>query len=193
MPIGSKCWSTFKKSLRPRRIALNSRKLARPHYQLIAFEACLATTAQNREMLLRNFYQIGRKAVERTAPPYAYLIPPQQKDLPAPIKLLDTLRFGMVEIHRARQEFVADAIEYPAGSYVVLLAQPYGSFAKTLLERQKYPDLREYPGGPPKRPDRRTVGETCAVLLVAAGRRASHAAAFWQHVAKVAASSCIRY
>ena len=121
-------------------------------YQLIAFEACLATTAQNREMLLRNFYQIGRKAVERNAPPYAYLIPPQQKDLPAAIKLLDTLRFGMVEIHRARQEFVADAIEYPAGSYVVLLAQPYGSFAKTLLERQKYPDLREYPGGPPKRP-----------------------------------------
>ena len=121
-------------------------------YQLIAFEACLATVAQNRQMLLRNFYQIGRKAVERSAPPYAYLIPPQQKDLPAAIKLLQTLRFGMVEIHRARQKFVADGIEYPPGSYVVLLAQPYGSFAKTLLERQKYPDLREYPGGPPKRP-----------------------------------------
>ncbi len=32
--------------------------------------------------------------------------------------------------------------------------------------------------------DRRTAGETCALLTAAAGRRASHAGAFWQHAAK---------
>src|SRR5205085_1221019 len=36
--------------------------------------------------------------------------------------------------------------------YVVVLRQPYAAFAKAVLERQAYPDLREYPGGPPKRP-----------------------------------------
>ncbi|HXN25247.1 MAG TPA: M14 metallopeptidase family protein [Candidatus Dormibacteraeota bacterium] len=121
-------------------------------YQLIAFDSCLGTVAQNREMFLRTFTQIGRKAIERKGPPFAYIFPPEQKDSAAAVKLLNTLRFGLVEVERARDRFTADGIEYPAGTYVILLAQPYGSYAKTLLERQNYPDLREYPGGPPKRP-----------------------------------------
>ena len=32
------------------------------------------------------------------------------------------------------------------------MSQPYSGWAKALLERQNYPDLRMYPGGPPKRP-----------------------------------------
>jgi hypothetical protein len=35
---------------------------------------------------------------------------------------------------------------------VIPLNQPYASFAQTLLSRQEYPDLRLYPGGPPKAP-----------------------------------------
>lgn len=121
-------------------------------YQLIAYEACLSTVAQNREMFLRNFYNLGVRAINRKGGPYAFVVPPEQHDLPATIKMLNTLRFGEVEIQQAKQKFTADGVDFPAGSWIILLNQPYGSYAKTLLERQKYPDLREYPGGPPKRP-----------------------------------------
>jgi hypothetical protein len=57
-----------------------------------------------------------------------------------------------VEVRRATAPFTAEGKSYPAGTLLIYTAQPYGGFAKALLEAQHYPNLREYPGGPPKRP-----------------------------------------
>jgi len=121
-------------------------------YQLSAFFSLLQTAARHRDHFLWNFYRVGKRAVERQGPPYAFVIPAEQRDPAAARVLLETLRFGLVEVWRARAAFQADGRTFSAGSYVIPLAQPYGAFAKALLERQRYPDLREYPGGPPKRP-----------------------------------------
>ncbi len=67
-------------------------------------------------------------------------------------RVIGILKRGGVEVMNAAKEFTADGKTYPKGTHIVLLQQPYASFAKTMLERQQYPDLREYPGGPPKRP-----------------------------------------
>ena len=120
-------------------------------YQLIAWESCLWQAAVRKEDLLRGFYQIGVRALERTSP-FAFVIPAAQRDPGSAAKLLDTLAFGMVEIEKAAGPFEADRTPYPSGTFVIRLQQPYSSFAKTLLEHQHYPDLREYPGGPPRRP-----------------------------------------
>ena len=120
-------------------------------YQLIAFESVLYQAALRRADLLRNFYRIGRRACERSSP-WAFAVPAVQQDPGAARKLLETLAFGQVEIERAERDFEAGGRRLPAGSYLIRMAQPYSSFAKTLLERQRYPDLRQYPGGPPKRP-----------------------------------------
>jgi hypothetical protein len=109
-------------------------------YQLIAMESCLYNAALRREDLLRNFYKIGQRQVARKSPA-AFLIPAKQRDPGATRKMLETLAYGMVEIEHT-----------PAGDHVIRMAQPYSGYAKALLERQNYPDLRMYPGGPPKRP-----------------------------------------
>ena len=120
-------------------------------YQLIAWESCLYQAAVRREDLLRAFYRIGQRAVARTEP-HAFVVSAEQANPGGARKMLETLAFGMVEIERARREFRAGGGSFPAGSYVIRMQQPYSSWAKTLLERQDYPDKREYPGGPPKRP-----------------------------------------
>ena len=120
-------------------------------YQLITFESCLYHAALKREDLLRNFYQIQRRAVERESPA-AYIIPRRQHDPSALTRLLGTLELGLVEIQQALADFESSGARFHEGDYVVSLRQPFSSFAKTLLERQEYPDIRSYAGGPPRKP-----------------------------------------
>ncbi len=122
--------------------------------QLITFESVLYSAALRRTDLLRNFYAIGRRVIERGRD-RAFVIPLAQHDPNAATRLLKTLMFGDVEVDRALADSPdADSQKPPVreGDYIVRLGQPYGAFAKTLLEAQNYPDLRVYPGGPPKPP-----------------------------------------
>ena len=120
-------------------------------YQSIAFESLLYQAAVRRSDMLRYFYEINKHNVER-ATPNAFVIPAAQGDPGAAKKMLETLAFGDTEIERASESFSADGKQFAAGSYVIHMQQPFSGWAKTLLERQDYPDLRLYPGGPPKRP-----------------------------------------
>ena len=115
--------------------------------------ALLTNAARNRRYWLENFHAIGQRAIQvAEGEPEAWLIPADGVDPSAVDYALRVLAMGDVEVHRAEAPFTADGARYEAGTWVVPMRQPYASFAQTLLERQEYPDLREYPGGPPKRP-----------------------------------------
>ncbi len=109
-------------------------------YQTEAFESCLYQAAIHREEMLRNFYRIAQHQVARQAP-WGFVIPARQRDPGATRRMLETLAFGGVEIEKTS-----------SGDHVIRMAQPYSGYAKALLENQQYPDLRMYPGGPPRRP-----------------------------------------
>jgi hypothetical protein len=171
-------------------------------YQSAGAMALLNHAARHRELYLRNYYEIGKRAVEAADGPFAILLP--EPETPASIsdalkrikeglnqvsgtneekhqqgeqvvksvtgepststevvyyykiegldRALNILRRGGVEVMRANKEFTAGGKKYDVGTHIIFMKQPYGAFAKTLLESQVYPDLREYPGGPPKRP-----------------------------------------
>ncbi len=115
--------------------------------------ALLANAAKNRRYWVENFHNIGERAVQKwDAWPDAWVIPAGQDNMTGVKYVLRILAMGDVEVHRAEQAFTADGISFPAGSWVIPMNQPYASFAQTMLEVQHYPDLREYPGGPPQRP-----------------------------------------
>ena len=133
-------------------------------YGEIATFAALENMAKYRTRWMENFHRVHRDWVDRDEAPYAFVVPAVQRDPFATYELLDILHFGEVEIHRARAPFSAAGKHYPAGSWVIQLAQPYGAFAKTMLEKQVYPDLRYYPGGPPI-PPYDVTGHTLGMLM----------------------------
>ena len=133
-------------------------------YDYAAVAAALTNASGLRGSWVRNFYNIHKKAVDPGRRPYAYVIPADQRDLPAALRMLEVFRLGDVEVHRAESGFNADGHSYPAGTFIVYMAQPFGGFAKTLLERQKYPEIREYPGAPLKTPYD-VVGHTLPLLM----------------------------
>jgi hypothetical protein len=121
-------------------------------YQLDAFFSIANNAAEFRERYLNNFYQIGVRAVNRKTGPNAFVIPAEQTDAATTARLINILRIGDVEVEKATADFDADGKHYSSESYIVPLAQPYGGFARTLLEIQNYPNISEYPGGPLQRP-----------------------------------------
>jgi hypothetical protein len=120
-------------------------------YELVLSHSLIKTAYLHKEDFLFNFYQMCRDGIEKSkkGQPYAFVIPREQWDCPTALKMIDILMFGGIEIHQAKKDFIADGKLYPEGSFVVLMSQPYRPYAQALLEKQKYPDLREYEGGPP--------------------------------------------
>jgi len=120
-------------------------------YELIISYSLLDTASRYKEEFKYNYYLMGKDAIEKgkKEPPFAFLIPKEQWDPPVATKMLTLLKETGVKIHKAKEPFTIEGITYPAGTYVILTAQPYGRYVKDLLEPQSYPDIRVYPGGPP--------------------------------------------
>jgi hypothetical protein len=113
--------------------------------------AALDVGAKRRQEWLYDIYQMGRDAIRANARE-TFVIPAEQWDPGTAVKLVNVLRLGGIEVERATAPFSAGGRRYGAGSFLIRGTQPFEAYVKDLLTAQAYPDMRLYPGGPPKRP-----------------------------------------
>jgi hypothetical protein len=123
-------------------------------YMETASLSVLDYAARYKETLLLNRYRAGRDQIARgrTDPPFAYMVPQAQRDPVAAVELLRRLAFGGVRVSQLTSSATLDGVSYPAGTWIVPTDQEFAAMAREVLDVQKYPDMREYPGGPPLRP-----------------------------------------
>jgi hypothetical protein len=101
----------------------------------------LKHAAQNRERWLQRFYEIGKEAVDGPAN-HGFAVRGN-----AALQFMDILVRGGVLVSRV-DRVSGKQINIFVGDYLVLPNQPYYAFAKALMERQEYPNLRDQSGHP---------------------------------------------
>lgn len=123
-------------------------------YMITGDMAVLDIAARRKDQWLFDFWQMCHDEIAdgQKGGPFAYIVPQQQHDSTATADMLFALQMGAVQIRKATQPFTVNSTQYPAGTIVMPAAQPFRPFLIDLMEPQHYPDIRLYPGGPPKRP-----------------------------------------
>jgi hypothetical protein len=111
--------------------------------QKVSAWATLDLAARNRETVLWNAYLKGKRQTERGAEgkPAEYVISAIQHDPLTSVKLVNKLLVQSIEIQQAPRGLTTeDGMTYPAGSFVVSLAQPKMGLIRYLLGRTFFPD-----------------------------------------------------
>ena len=111
-------------------------------YELITSRSLLTLAARYRDAFQANLASMAADAVAKGAssPPYAWVIPDDQRDPGAAAEMVRILRDTGIEVGRAVEPLTVGGATLPAGSYVLSAAQPYRAHLKDMMERQVYPN-----------------------------------------------------
>ncbi|MCM2256739.1 MAG: peptidase [Vicinamibacteria bacterium] len=111
------------------------------NYQQTGVLAALQYAARNSQDMLRHFWRRGRNSIDkgRKEAPYAIAIRDDQRDRRAVAGVVNLLREHGIEVQRASAAFKVKEGDFPAGTWLVRLDQPYRSYALDLLTPQKFP------------------------------------------------------
>ena len=118
-------------------------------YELIATTALLDAAADRREAIVRQIYEVNRQTIEegRTGSVRAIVVPvDRQQDRREAAHLVDRLALAGVEVYRSESSFTLEGTSYDAGTFVIPMTQVFARYARDILERQRYPEVRKTSG-----------------------------------------------
>ena len=117
------------------------------NYQETGSIIALDDAATHAKDMLRNFYKKSWDSWQKglTQPPYAFLIPQDQGDPARVAQMVARLLGQHIEVSQAKNAIQLKDGNYPAGTFVVRLDQPYRNYAVDLLTPQHYPKDGEPP------------------------------------------------
>ena len=123
-------------------------------YEMIATMALLETAADRRETIMRQIYEVNRQTIEDGKKNLSAILVPvaPQQDAREAAHLVEKLNMGGVEIYRADAPFDADGKSYGAGTFVIPMTQVFARYAKDMVEKQTYPEVRRSPSSAPEPP-----------------------------------------
>jgi hypothetical protein len=116
------------------------------NYMQTGVLAALDYAALHSRDLLREFYRKGYDSWKKglKEQPRAFVIPAEQGDRRRVAQMINLLLGQHIEVGRATGPFKVNEGEFPAGTFVVRLDQPYRNYALDLLAPQKFPKDAEF-------------------------------------------------
>ncbi|HEX2138550.1 MAG TPA: M14 family zinc carboxypeptidase [Woeseiaceae bacterium] len=108
--------------------------------------AILEYSAKNAADMLRGFYRKGYNSWQAglNEEPYAFVIPADQGDARRVAQMIAVLTGHRIEVGRASGDFEIEEGEFPEGTFVIKLDQPYRNYAVDLLTPQEFPSDTEF-------------------------------------------------
>lgn len=80
--------------------------------------------------------------------PRVYVIPSDQANFTGATRMIRSLRYAAIEVHRADETITVGAREYPRGSYFLFTNQANRPHLMDMFEPQWHPDLKDSNGNP---------------------------------------------
>lgn len=128
----------------------------------------LRWASQEKSALLSNFYAMGQDAVRvgQEQPPFGFVIPLQQHDGGAALRLVELLRMGGVEVRWDKEGGMVEGRSHEGGVFVASTAQPFRPYLVEMLQTTEYPAVSTSANGEVERPYDVTAWNLPALLGV---------------------------